>query len=302
MANLAVGEVFLPPPAPGVAPVFPLQNVGEDIGEYSQRVNIHKELRKAHEDLKKTHEEYTSLVKLHRGSLIDALGAAPKLLVTGAARLHATVAEIFLILDRAYGGVSPSDVYKLFSKMRLPFDETTQFRHWCSQMVALHDLIQLHSGPMNDFTKIMYMREAIAHVPYLVAADGLYDRDTPDIAEQDYGELILQLQAAADRQPMISTSRAQGYAAAVAVVEQTYGPKDWTKAQVLAFCKPDPSHIHYCFTHGTHSTHTSDKCIAKGPGHVSTATAANKGAGSTERFKSRNQRIAEELVSRHKLK
>jgi hypothetical protein len=300
MAGLAAGELFVPPVAPGLAPVFPLQNAAETIEVYSQRINIFKEVRRAHDDLKKVHEDYTSLVKLHHGMLIDALGTAPKLLVTGANRLHATVAEIFLILDRAYGVVSPTDVYKLFDRISLPFDETTQFRNWCSQNIALHDLILLHTGEFSSFHKIMYLRKAIAHVPFLVSEDGLYSRDNPDIVDQDYAELIAQLQAAVDRQPVISTSKSMGYAAAT--VEQTYGPKNWTKAQVLAHCKPDPSHNHYCFTHGTHCSHSSDKCLVKGHGHIPTATSANKGAGSTERFKSRKQRTAEELVAQYKLK
>ena len=301
MAGLPVGDIFMPPLAPGVAPIFPLQNTGEAIGEYSQRINIFKEIRRSYEETKKTHEDDTSLVKLHHGMLIDALGTAPKLLVTGANRLHATVAEIFLILDRAYGAVSPTDVYKLFDRLSLPFDESSQFRNWCSQNVALHDLIFLHTGEFSSFHKIMYMRKAIAHVPYLVSEDGLYARDNPDIGDQNYAELVIQLQAAVDRQPVIATSKSMGYAAA-ASAEQTYGPKNWTKAQVLAHCKPDPSHNQYCFTHGTHCSHSSDKCLVKAQGHISTATAANKGNGSTERFKSRQQRAAEDLVTQYKLK
>jgi hypothetical protein len=58
MAGLAVGEIFAPPVAPGAAPIFPLQNAGETIGDYSQRINIFKEVRRAHEEIKKTYEDH----------------------------------------------------------------------------------------------------------------------------------------------------------------------------------------------------------------------------------------------------
>ena len=70
----------------------------------------------------------------------------------------------------------------------------------------------------------MYLRKAIAQ-------DGLYSRGHADIGDQEYAELIVQLQATVDRQPIISTSKSMGYAAAV---EPTYGPKNWTKSQVIA--------------------------------------------------------------------
>jgi hypothetical protein len=110
----------------------------------------------------------------------------------------------------------------------------------------MHDLILLHTGELTSFHKIMYLHKVIAHVPYLVAEDGLYARDNPDIGDQVYADLVIQLQAAVDRQPTISTSKSMGYAAAV---EQTYSPKSWIKAQVIAHSKPDSTNNQYCFTH-----------------------------------------------------
>ena len=73
MAGLPIGDLFVPPPPPGVTQYF----LFKLIGIYSQRVNIYKEIRKDHDDNKKYYEEYTSLVKTYRAILIDALGPAP---------------------------------------------------------------------------------------------------------------------------------------------------------------------------------------------------------------------------------
>jgi hypothetical protein len=216
---------------------------------------------------------------------------------------NCTIQQMLASLDAVYGRVTAEDLTANILKLHVPYVASEPFLTYAFMHTQCHVFAARHSNPIPESEKIRLLKAGLSQCGLFDGPISLYRRDNPNVADQSFAKLLVELQDFAYTIPANSTPKGAGFVHAA--IDQPPQPTDLELIlKALAAIAPqiqpsttrarraptDPRPELYCWTHGLKATHSSHDCLYPAVGHKSTATADNKMKGKETEFIHRSQR------------
>ena len=255
-----VAVPFLARRHPGPAPVLA-------VGAAALQVSVHNALFASwrYED-EQYHLQQSSL-NTFKGLFIDSLDAVSRRLlthpVTGTRNL--SVQAIDTHLYGAHGILSPADLRLNEAALRAPYQPDLPIHDHTSHQQELHAIAQANGSAFSEAQKVEYLIASLRPCNTYNSRIDHWIIAFPTVVLQTFLSLADAVHVYSDNRTPDVTSSIAGYSAAVLPTQPS---------ALVARAKS------YCWSHGTCS-HSSQDCLRRQVGHVTSATSANRKGGST---------------------
>ena len=199
----------------------------------------------------------------------------------------ATLASVYYNNLAAFGTPLPSDLEAWRAKLKIPHD----LRESIIKTILIHETMHRNflgaQQPLSEYEKVTLLKAAVEQCGKFQFTLRAFTRAYPSVAAQKFQSLAQELKDDETNHTVEATSYTQGYAAAAVPISPPPLSADihaLIAAAVREAVQQQRPQL-YCWTHGI-CGHNSKQCRIPAEGHQTTATAANKMGGTTQKWNS----------------
>ena len=209
-------------------------------------------------------------------------------------------------LDAVYKAGHTIEIYAKLKSLRTVYADSDDITGFLIDFNSTCEFLRSQGREPAAYDKLMLLREATQSCSWIDEVKTKFE-DEIESELQTYDELVRRIYkrntTRTSRAVKTSTTTGAGhYANAVTKTYQVQlrgSTETWDRAKLLKLSKPNPLHVHYCHTHGTHCQHLSCDCkVGKRnlPSHKLDATMDNKMSDCSTRYKSNIQKVVEAAI------